>query len=186
MLKNIVIAILVIIVLLFIKDKSEYIGKPSVIVTTDTVYQQKTFTKFTKGKSIPFVVLDTIYNIDTTTIYKTDTLSVVKDYLTVKSYSDTIRIDSLGYAYIYDTISQNKIQGRGFSANFNLPTITITKVIVPKPKSEVYLGLLGDLRAFDNKVGLGLGLGFKTAKNGLFTINATTNNYSLGYYKKLF
>jgi hypothetical protein len=186
MYKNIVIAILVIIVFLFIKDKSEYIGQPSVIIDTDTVYQQKTFTKFTKGKSIPFVVLDTIYNIDTTTIYKTDTIKVLSDYNQVKVYSDTMRIDSLGYAYIQDTISQNKIQGRGFSANFNLPTITITKVIVPKPKNEFYFGLLGDLRAFDNKVGLGLGLGYKTAKNGLFTINATTNQYSLGYYKKLF
>jgi hypothetical protein len=182
MYKNIVIAILVIIVFLFIKDKSSYIGQPSVIIDTDTVYQQKTFTKFIKGKSIPFVVLDTIYNIDEVH----DTITIVKDYNQVKVYSDTMRIDSLGYAYIQDTISQNKIQGRGFSANFNLPTITITKVIQPKPKSEVYLGVLGDLRAIDNKVGLGLGLGFKTAKNGLFTINATTNQYSLGYYKKLF
>jgi hypothetical protein len=182
MYKNIVIAILVIIVFLFIKDKSEYIGQPSVIIDTDTVYQQKTFTKFIKGKSIPFVVLDTIYNIDEVH----DTITIVKDYNQVKVYSDTMRIDSLGYAYIQDTISQNKIQGRGFSANFNLPTITITKVITPKPKSEVYLGVLGDIRAFDNKVGLGLGLGYKTAKNGLFTINATTNHYSLGYYIKLF
>jgi hypothetical protein len=182
MYKNIVIAILVIIVFLFIKDKSSYIGQPSVIIDTDTVYQQKTFTKFIKGKSIPFVILDTIYNIDEVH----DTITIVKDYNQVKVYSDTMRIDSLGYAYIQDTISQNKIQGRGFSANFNLPTITITKVIQPKPKSEVYLGVLGDLRAFDNKVGLGLGLGYKTAKNGLFTINATTNHYSLGYYKKLF
>jgi hypothetical protein len=182
MYKNIVIAILVIIVFLFIKDKSSYIGQPSVIIDTDTVYQQKTFTKYIKGKSIPFVVLDTTYLIDEVH----DTITIVKDYNQVNVYSDTMRIDSLGYAYIQDTISQNKIQGRGFSANFNLPTITITKVIVPKPKNEVYLGLLGDLRAIDNKVGLGLGLGFKTAKNGLFTINATTNQYSLGYYKKLF
>jgi hypothetical protein len=182
MYKNIVIAILVIIVFLFIKDKSSYIGQPSVIIDTDTVYQQKTFTKYIKGKSIPFVVLDTTYLIDEVH----DTITIVKDYNQVKVYSDTMRIDSLGYAYIQDTISQNKIQGRGFSANFNLPTITITKLITPKPKSEVYLGVLGDLRAFDNKVGLGLGLGYKTAKNGLFTINATTNHYSLGYYKKLF
>ena len=180
--KNIIIAILLIIVFLFLKDKSTYIGQPSVIVDTDTVYQQKTFTKFIKGKSIPFVVLDTTYIIDQVH----DTITIVKDYNQVKVYSDTMRIDSLGYAYIQDTISQNKIQGRGFSANFNLPTITITKVIVPKPKNMLYLGVLGDLRTFDNKVGLGLGLGYKTAKNGLFTINATTNNYSLGYYIKLF
>jgi hypothetical protein len=182
MYKNIVIAILVIIVFLFLKDKSAYIGQPSVIIDTDTVYQQKTFTKYIKGKSIPFVVLDTTYLVDEVH----DTITIVKEYNQVKAYADTIKIDSLGFAYIYDTISQNKIQGRGFSANFNLPTITITKVITPKPKNEVYLGVLGDLRAFDNKVGLGLGLGYKTAKNGLFTINATTNHYSLGYYIKLF
>lgn len=182
MYKNIVIAILVIIVFLFIKDKSQYIGKPSVIVTTDTVYQQKTFTKFTKGKSIPFVVLDTTYVIDEVH----DTITIVKDYNQVKVYSDTMRIDSLGYAYIQDTISQNKIQGRGFKAEISEKIIYVTKTIIPKPKNEVYLGVLGDLRRFDNKVGLGLSLGYKTAKNGLFTINATTNQYSLGYYKKLF
>lgn len=182
MYKNIVIAILVIIVFLFIKDKSAYIGQPSVIVDTDTVYQQKTFTKFIKGKSIPFVILDTIYNIDEVH----DTITIVKDYNQVKVYSDTMRIDSLGYAYIQDTISQNKIQGRSFKAEISEKTIYVTKTIIPMPKNEVYLGLIGDLRAFDNKVGLGLGLGFKMAKKGLFTINATTNQYSLGYYKKLF
>jgi len=182
MYKNIVIAILVIIVFLFIKDKSSYIGQPSVIIDTDTVYQQKTFTKFIKGKSIPFVVLDTTYLIDEVH----DTITIVKDYNQAKVYSDTIRIDSLGYAYIQDTISQNKIQGRSFKAEISEKTIYVTKTITPKPKKEVYLGVLGDLRAFDNKVGLGLGLGYKTAKNGLFTINATTNHYSLGYYKKLF
>jgi hypothetical protein len=182
MYKNIVIAILVIIVFLFIKDKSSYIGQPSVIIDTDTVYQQKTFTKYIKGKSIPFVVLDTTYLIDEVH----DTITIVKDYNQVKVYSDTMRIDSLGYAYIQDTILQNKIQGRSFKAEISEKTIYVTKTITPKPKKEVYLGVLGDLRAFDNKVGLGLGLGYKTAKNGLFTINATTNHYSLGYYKKLF
>jgi hypothetical protein len=182
MYKNIVIAILVIIVFLFIKDKSSYIGQPSVIIDTDTVYQQKTFTKYIKGKSIPFVVLDTTYLIDEVH----DTITIIKDYNQVKVYSDTMRIDSLGYAYIQDTISQNKIQGRSFKAEISEKTIYVTKTITPKPKKEVYLGVLGDLRTFDNKVGLGLGLGYKTAKNGLFTINATTNHYSLGYYIKLF
>jgi hypothetical protein len=169
-------------VFLFIKDKSEYIGQPSVIVDTDTVYQQKTFTKYIKGKSIPFVVLDTNYNVDLVH----DTIKIISDYSRVYSYSDTIRIDTLGYAYIQDTISQNKIQGRSFKAEINEKTIYVTKTIIPKPKKEVYLGVIGDLRAFDNKLGLGLGLGYKTAKSGLFTINATTNHYSLGYYKKLF
>jgi hypothetical protein len=34
-------------------------------------------------------------------------------------------------------------------------------------------------------VGVGVGIGLKTAKNGLFTLSATTNQYSIGFYKKL-
>jgi hypothetical protein len=179
--KDIVIVILVAVLIFFIGSEARYTKVDSVIVK-DTVYQQKTFTKFTKGKSIPFVVLDTTYLIDEVH----DTITIVKDYNQVKVYSDTMRIDSLGYAYIQDTISQNKIQGRSFKAEISEKTIYVTKTITPKPKKEVYLGVLGDLRTFDNKVGLGLGLGYKTAKNGLFTINATTNHYSLAYYIKLF
>jgi len=171
---------LVIIVFLFLKDKSSYIGKPSVIVTTDTVYQQKTFTKFIKGKSIPFVILDTIYLIERVT----DTITIVKDYNQVKVYSDTMRIDSLGYAYIQDTISQNKIQGRGFSANFNLPTITITKLIEKKDKNQLYLGFIGDLKHSNGQIGIGGSIALKTAKNTLYTATATMNGYSFGYYKK--
>ena len=181
MIKNLVIVILLVIIALFIFSEPVYKGA-TINIVHDTVYQQKTFTKYRKGDSIPFVVLDTTYLIDQ--IH--DTIKIISDYSRVYSYSDTIRIDTLGYAYIQDTISQNKIQGRSFKAEINEKTIYVTKTIIPKPKKEVYLGVIGDLRAFDNKLGLGLGLGYKTAKNGLFTINATTNHYSLGYYKKLF
>lgn len=175
--KNIVIVLLIAVLIFFIFDDATS-TKVNPIITTDTVYQQKTFTKYIKGKSIPFVVLDTIYLIDT------DTVTIVKDYNEVKAYSDTIRIDSIGYAYIQDTISQNKIQGRGFSANFNLPTITISKLIEQKPKNELYLGFIGDLRHSNGQIGVGGSIAFKTAKNTLYVANATMNGYSFGYYKK--
>ena len=181
MIKNLVIVILLVIIALFIFSEPVYKGA-TINIVHDTVYQQKTFTKYRKADSIPFVVLDTTYLIDQ--IH--DTIKIISDYSRVYSYSDTIRIDTLGYAYIQDTISQNKIQGRSFKAEIKEKTIYVTKTITPKPKNEFYLGVLGDLRALDNKVGLGIGLGFKTSKSSLFTINATTNQYSLGYYKKLF
>jgi hypothetical protein len=53
------------------------------------------------------------------------------------------------------------------------------------PKFAVYWGVLGDYREFDKKVGFGFGLAFKMPKNGLFTIGATTNQYSVGIYKKI-
>ena len=177
--RDIVIVLLVAVLIFFIGSDARYTKSEPVIVT-DTVYQQKTFTKFIKGNSIPFVVLDTIYLIDSIK----DTITIVKDYNQVKVYSDTMRIDSIGYAYIQDTISQNKIQGRGFSANFNLPTITITKLIEPKSKNQLYLGFIGDLKHSNGQIGIGGSIALKTAKNTLYTATATMNGYSFGYYKK--
>jgi hypothetical protein len=177
--KEIVIVLLTAVLIFFVASDARYTKSEPVIVT-DTVYQEKTFTKFIKGNSIPFVVLDTIYLIDSIK----DTITIVKDYNQVKVYSDTMRIDSLGYAYIQDTISQNKIQGRGFSANFNLPTITITKLIEPKSKNQLYLGFIGDLKHSNGQIGIGGSIALKTAKNTLYTATATMNGYSFGYYKK--
>jgi hypothetical protein len=175
--KEIVIVLLTAVLIFFIGSEARYTKSEPVIIT-DTVYQEKTFTKFIKGNSIPFVVLDTIY------IVETDTITIVKDYNQVKVYSDTMRIDSIGYAYIQDTISQNKIQGRGFSANFNLPTITITKLIEPKSKNQLYLGFIGDLKHSNGQIGIGGSIALKTAKNTLYTATATMNGYYFGYYKK--
>lgn len=177
--KEIVIVLLTAVLIFFVASDARYTKSEPVIVT-DTVYQEKTFTKFIKGNSIPFVVLDTIYIIDRFT----DTITIVKDYNQVKVYSDTMRIDSIGYAYIQDTISQNKIQGRGFSANFNLPTITITKLIEQKSKNQLYLGFIGDLKHSNGQIGIGGSIALKTAKNTLYTATATMNGYSFGYYKK--
>jgi hypothetical protein len=177
--KDIVIVLLTAVLIFFIGSEARY-TKSEPVILTDTVYQKKTFTKFIKGNSIPFVVLDTIYIVDRIT----DTITIVKDYNQVKVYSDTMRIDSLGYAYIQDTISQNKIQGRGFSANFNLPTITITKLIEPKSKNQLYLGFIGDLKHSNGQIGIGGSIALKTAKNTLYTATATMNGYSFGYYKK--
>lgn len=177
--KDIVIVLLVAVLIFFIASEARY-TKTDPIIIADTVYQEKTFTKFIKGKSIPFVVLDTIYLVDKIT----DTITIIKDYNQAKVYSDTIKIDSLGFAYIQDTISQNKIQGRGFSANFNLPTITITKLIEPKSKNQLYLGFIGDLRHDNKQIGIGGSIALKTAKNTLYTATATMNGYSFGYYKK--
>ena len=177
--RDIVIVILLAVLIFFIFSDSKY-TKTDPIIIADTVYQQKTFTKFIKGKSIPFVILDTIYLIDRIT----DTITIVKDYNQVKVYSDTMRIDSIGYAYIQDTISQNKVQGRGFSANFNLPTITITKILETKSRNQLYLGFIGDLKHSNGQIGIGGSIALKTAKNTLYTATATMNGYSFGYYKK--
>jgi len=177
--KEIVIVLLVAVLIFFIANDARY-TKSAPVIVSDTVYQQKTFTKFIKGNSIPFVILDTIFLTDTIK----DTITIVKDYNQVKVYSDTMRIDSIGYAYIQDTISRNSIIGRGFTAQIKEKVIYKTITNEQKQRNQLYLGFIGDLKHSNGQIGIGGSIAFKTAKNTLYTATATMNGYSFGYYKK--
>ena len=182
--KDFIIVILLVVLALFLFTSPQYIGpNPTIITRTDTFYKHDTLRKYKKGDSIPFAVLDTLYLIDSLKIH--DTPDIVRDYLSVKAYSDTFRINTDNYVSIQDTISQNKIFGRGYASHFTEKTIVVTKDIYHQPKNELFVGLIGDLRRFDNKVGVGVGLSYKKQKEA-YILNFTTNQISLGLYKKLF
>jgi hypothetical protein len=176
--KSVIITLLIAVLIFFIFDKSKYIGdKPIIVTKVDTVYSKDTIVKIKKGKYIPFE----IYRVLEDTIY--DTIQVLSDYYATRVYKDTITQDSSKF-YIQDSISQNKILNRAFKAEIAYKTIYQTNTITKPERNAIYLGFLSDLRAFDNKLGLGVGLGYYSPKKGLFLLNATTNQYSLGYYKK--
>lgn len=176
--KSVVITLLIAVLIFFIFDKSKYIGdKPIIVTQTDTIYSTDTIVKTKRGKDIPFE----IYRVIEDTF--TDTITIIKDYSTIKVYSDTILQDSSKF-YIQDSIFQNKILSRRFQAEIAYKTIFQTNTIYQQEKNAIYLGFLGDLRRFDKKVGLGVGLGYYMPKKGLILFNATTNQYSLGFYKK--
>lgn len=181
MAKNIFILAILIVLFFFMFSNPKYVDD-KVITKIDTLIQIKEYTKYKKGRDIAYKVLDSIYIIDTSQVH--DTAYIVKDYKEVKSYSDTLRIDTDNYVHIKDTISQNKILGRGYDAHFVQKTITITHDIYHKPKNELYLGLIGDLRRFDNRIGVGVGINYKK-QNESYIINYTTNQISVGLYKKL-
>ena len=176
--KEVVITLLVAVLILFIFKGKYNKYEPIIVTRIDTLIKHDTLRKFKKGDSIPFVVL----GIDTTTIH--DTIRILQDYSYVRAYSDTFRIDTDNYVSIQDTISKNKIIGRSYFSNFTQKTIRIETIKTNPDKLEVYLGLLGDLRRFDEKVGIGVGIAIKVPKKGLFTFGATTNQYSIGYYAK--
>jgi hypothetical protein len=179
--KNILILLLVLILLFFVVGDSTYIKDDHIITRVDTLIKDTTIYKYKKGKDIPFVVLDTIYQIDE--IH--DTAYIVKDYREVKQYTDTLRIDTDQYVYVNDTISQNRILGRGYGGHFIQKTITIKNDIYHKPKNELFLGLVGDYNRLDQRMGVGVGVIYKKQKEG-YTFNYTTNHISVGLYKKLF
>lgn len=181
MFKNILILALIVVVLFFVLIPDKGGDGTKVITKIDTIIKDTTIVKYKKGKDIPFVVLDTLYQIDEVH----DTTYIVNDYNKIKAYSDTLHINADNSVYIQDTITQNKIIGRSYKANLREKTIVVTNDIYHKPKNELYLGLLGDLRRFDNKIGVGVGLNYKK-QNEAYTISFTTNQISLGLYKKLF
>jgi hypothetical protein len=178
--RDIITAILIIAVLVLVLEPKKE-TKPIVITKYDTIVEVKDIVKYKRGESIPFVVLDTIVKIDEVH----DTIRIMSDYNRVYAYYDTLKLDSAQYVYVSDTISQNKILGRGYGGHFVDKTIRIETTKIMPPKFAVYWGVLGDYRAYDKKVGFGFGLAFKMPKNGLFTLGATTNQYSIGIYKKL-
>ncbi|MEY2647028.1 MAG: hypothetical protein RL158_1004 [Bacteroidota bacterium] len=139
--------VLIVLWLLFFKD-STYIGSPKnlsnykmVAEIHDTVYQQKTITKYKKGKDIQSYIILT----DTVEHIVHDTVKVLNDYFAVKAYVDTIKKDSNTFV-ITDTISQNKILSRSFMANLTEKTIITKQLYVEKPKNTIYLGFRGDFR----------------------------------------
>ena len=176
--RDIITAILIIAVLVLVLEPKKE-TKPIVITKYDTIVEVKNIVKYKRGESIPFVVLDTIVKIEY------DTIRIMSDYNRIYAYYDTLKLDSAQYVYVSDTISQNKILGRGYGGHFVQKEIRIETTKIMPPKFAVYWGVLGDYREFDKKVGFGFGLAFKMPKNGLFTIGATTNQYSLGIYKKI-
>jgi len=125
----------------------------------------------------PTIITDTIIQYDTIRIEKTipsdiDTLAILKDYYAKYFYTDTIHIDTLGYAVINDTISRNSILSRDIKTNILIPTSTVTNTIYIN-RREVYWGLglysgekkinhLGGELLYKNKkyqmYGLGLGV----------------------------
>ena len=176
--RDIITAILIIAVLVLVLEPKKE-TKPIVVTKYDTIVEVKNIVKYKRGESIPFVVLDTIVKIEY------DTIRIMSDYNRIYAYYDTLKLDSAQYVYVSDTISQNKILGRGYGGHFVEKTIRIETTKIMPPKFAVYWGVLGDYREFDKKVGFGFGLAFKMPKNGLFTLGATTNQYSIGIYKKI-
>jgi len=180
MIKNFVIAVLLVVVILFLITNPTY--KSSVIVKTDTLYQQKTFTKYKKGSDIYSYIIKT----DSVFIPIHDTIKIVSDYSRVYSYLDTIRLDTNNVVFIQDTITQNRIIGRGFSANLSEKTIIETRTITPKPKNALYLGVLADLRQDKSLQGVGIGLMLKVKDRALIGIGFDSNNFiRTSFYFKL-
>lgn len=170
-------------------------------------------------KSDTVIKHDTTWSVHDTTIYKTLKGKVLHDtiktppqyiadtnypkllaqyndllgkYLALVEFRDTIRLDTLGYVAILDTVNQNAIKGRSVRSNYKIPTVTVTKTIThyDPPKAQLYYGFGLDLNTTFAPTGAHGGLILKTKRDQLIGLQIGTGinggiNYGFSSYWKI-
>jgi len=117
--------------------------------------------------------------------------ALVIAYLAKTLYTDTLKIDTLGYVAVTDTVHKNEIHGRSYKYNYKIPTITVTNTITKQapPKGALFIG--GGVTG--NKNGLELlqgGLLYKSKHNKMLGLHIGINGnnqvvYGVQSYWKL-
>lgn len=181
--KNFTTILLLILILLVVLQRcgsssNGKIPKP----TTDTVYSTQYHYYVDSGKSKPIFIKgerDTILESSVEYVPSDDYETLFNQFQELKEillsrniYKDQIKIDSFGTVDITDTLSQNKIVGRGFVNNIRIPekTITITNTVPIKPKTKWFIG--GGVGVSQDKVinDFNLGLAIINKKDQLFEL----------------
>ena len=183
-LKNIAIAVLVVIVLLeYFNPGGKMPGRTVRIegkkyevikhdIDTFEVVKTKVVTK--KGEDIYH---ETIVEKEVVIPAIVDTQALLKDYYSKVLYKDVLVLpDSLGTVSVTDTISQNKIWGRTFDAKVKERTIKETMIVKELPKTQVYYGFTGGFNKEDVVSNVGAGLLVKTKKDKIYQVGVGVAN----------
>lgn len=183
-LKNIAIAVLVVIVLLeYFNPGGKMPGRTVRIdgkkyevikhdIDTFEVVKTKVVTK--KGADIYH---ETIVEKEVVIPANVDTAALLKDFFAKNVYRDTLRLpDSLGMVAVTDTITQNKILGRTFNASVKQREIKETLIVKELPKNQVYYGFNGGFNKADVVSHVGAGVILKTKKDKIYQLGAGVAN----------
>jgi len=184
------VAIVFVLWLLFFRD-AKYVGKADfsdmrnyrkLVEVHDTVFQEKTLTRYKQGKDIQSYIILT----DTEKVEIHDTIEVLSDYMRKYAYNDTIYQDSNNFV-ITDTISQNKILSRSFKANLTEKTIITKQLYVEKPKNTLYCGFRGDFRPSNGLQVVSPSLMLNAKNKALIGLSLDLyKNYGIGYSGSLY
>ena len=134
---------------------------------------------------VPKYVPQYITKVDVDTVeipMDADTLAIIEDYFSTSSVNDTLKLnDGLGWVFVQDEITQNKLKSREFKANVKERTITDTKIVKELPKNEFYYGVNMALDRENIFNGVGGGITWKDKKNHLYQlgVGVTQNNSNL-------
>jgi len=141
----------------------------------DTTYKKVYINTYKKGNDIPFYIIDSLI------VPIHDTIRIISDYNRIYAYSDTIKKDSNTFV-IDDTISQNRIISRGFTAKLAEKTIYIKEYYAQKAKFGLYYGIRGDFSQDNGLEVLSPGLMLNAKNKALIGLNVNINkNYNISY-----
>ena len=109
--------------------------------------------------------------------------ALVIAYLVKNIYADTVKLDTLGYVAVADTVHKNEIHGRSYKYNYKIPTVTVTTTITKQapPKGALFVG--GGVTGNPNEVkSLFGGFLYKSKKDKVFGLNVgLTGNSKIVY-----
>ena len=184
--KNIVLVALIALFFYQLKGGKLNIGKTTVVdgkkyeiikEIHDTTEVIKTNIKWKKGSDI---VHETIIHDTTIKLVNVDTAALLYDYFAKNIYNDTLRLpDSLGYVFLTDTITKNKIEGRKFTAKVKERVINNTTIVKELPKTKIYYGLEGGFNKADVISHLGLGVLINTKADKMFHLGLGVANRTI-------
>jgi hypothetical protein len=182
------IVLVLVAVILFQNNGCTYIDnqKPEVITVHDTTWERHDSLIIKKLK-IKEVIHDTLppeYIADTNyPKLKAQYDALVISYLAKNIYADTLKLDTLGYIAIADTLYKNELQNRSYKYDYKIPTITTTTTItkVAPPKSALFMG--GGITVNSTEVkSLYGGFLYKSKKDKVFGLNiGVTGNSKIVY-----
>ena len=109
--------------------------------------------------------------------------ALVVSYLAKNIYADTVKLDTLGYVAVADTVHKNELLGRSYKYNYKIPTVTVTNTITKQAPAKGALFMGGGVTG--NKNGLDVlqgGLLYKSKQDKLFGLNIGINGNSQVVY----
>ena len=190
---SIAILILAVIIVLQRSNSSpDIIEKP--IVVRDTIWQKKDSVIYTSPKvvqTIPVKIISEKYlpdpNYDKLVLQYQE---LVKLHLAKNIQKDSVKIDSIGFVKVIDTVQNNIVQNRKWEYNIKYPIIKETVIQPPKKVNQLYIGggLQGNQYNMINSINGGIL--YKNKKDQLYglSIGVNTNGqvvYGLSSYWKI-
>ena len=190
---SIAILILAVIIVLQRSNSSPDIIEKSIVIR-DTIWQKKDSVVFTSPKvvqTIPVKIISEKYlpdpNYDKLLLQYQE---LVKLHLAKNIQKDSVKIDSIGFVKVIDTVQNNIVQNRKWEYNIKYPIIKETVIQPSKKVNQLYIGggLQGNQYNMINSINGGIL--YKNKKDQLYglSIGVNTNGqvvYGLSSYWKI-